>query len=182
MFSASTFAVEDAATKSRQAGASADAYKRLAAAKSESTKMGRQFVPGAQGDWLPKKYKIRLRIDPTAKLIEGSVTMQALAIAANLRAITLDLADNMEVASLQCGGRELKFSHLDDQLAITLAQPLKANAAFDIVINYRGQPKGKGFTFSEHQSVPMVCTYGLPFTAKQWWPWMSPRPRSVQSI
>jgi aminopeptidase N len=179
---ASTFAVEGVATNSRQAGAGADAYKKLAAAKSESTKTGRQFVPRVQGDWLPKRYEIRLRIDPAVKLIEGSVTMQALAIAANLRAITLDLADNMSVASVQSAGRELKFSHLNDQLDITLAQPLKTNAVFDIVINYQGQPKGKGFTFSEHQSVPMVSTYGLPFTAKQWWPCKDEPTAKVNSV
>jgi hypothetical protein len=60
MCGASTLAVQDAVTKSRQAGASADAYKKLAAAISESTKTGTQFVPRFKGIGFPK-----VKIDPS---------------------------------------------------------------------------------------------------------------------
>jgi aminopeptidase N len=154
----------------------------LGSDNSESTKSSERPAGQAKDRWLPKKYEIRLRIDPLAKRIDGSLTMKALTVLAEVREITLDLTNNMSVTSVQSGGRELKFFQLNDHLDIALPQPLKANTSFDIVVNYQGQPKGKGFTFSEHQSVPIVSTYGLPFTAKQWWPCRDEPSAKVNSL
>jgi aminopeptidase N len=133
----------------------------------------RAALPSAEqtdGAFDVKSYALRLRIDPAAKLISGSVRVRATALVANLNAIALDLADNMAVASVRSEGRELEFTHQRNQLNIKLARRYGRGAAFELTINYQGQPQGDGFSFGEHQGVPMISTYGLPFSARQWWP------------
>ena len=117
-----------------------------------------------------KRYDINLRIDPAARSITGSVTTQAIARGSELKAITLDLEDLMVVTSVTSEGRDLAFSHKDNLLRIMLAQSYRSGAPFAVTVNYRGTPAGKAFVFGEHQSIPMIYTYGLPNTARQWWP------------
>ena len=117
-----------------------------------------------------KSYSIQLRVDPAAKIISGSVTIKAIATSSILNSIAVDLADNMKVVSVKSEGRDLKFNHQNDQIEITLARRYKGRSSFEVTINYQGQPKGDGFSFGEHASVPMISTYGVPFSAQQWWP------------
>lgn len=115
-------------------------------------------------------YAIRLRVDPAAKMISGSVTVKALALVPSLSEISLDLADDMTVASVQSEAGSLEFKHSQNQISIKLGRRLKRRSIFTVTVNYQGQPKGEGFNFGEHNSVPMISTYGLPFNAQQWWP------------
>jgi aminopeptidase N len=117
-----------------------------------------------------QSYIIKLGIDPAAKSISGSVTMKAVARAQRLRSIALDLANNMTVISVRSARQDLKFTHQDDRIQVALSRVYRAGSSFEVVINYHGQPKGDGFSFGEHLSIPMISTYGLPFTAQQWWP------------
>jgi aminopeptidase N len=53
---------------------------------------------------------------------------------------------------------------------VELRRPYQRGSRFEVTVNYHGQPKGDGFSFGEHKSKPMISTYGLPYTAQQWWP------------
>src|ERR1041384_6256250 len=133
----------------------------------------RAALPSAEqtnGAFDVKSYALRLRVDPAAKLISGSVTVRASALVAHLDAIALDLADNMTVASVRSAGRELEFTHRQDQVNIKLARRYQRGSTFELTISYQGQPQGDGFSFAAHRAVPMISTYGLPFSAREWWP------------
>jgi len=124
----------------------------------------------AESNYDVKTYTIVLRIDPVAKSMSGSVTMAAVASSPRLSTVSLDLADNLTVVSVKSEGRELKFTHDQNRVAVELRHRYQRGARFEVTVNYHGQPKGDGFSFGEHQSIPMISTYGLPYTAQQWWP------------
>jgi aminopeptidase N len=117
-----------------------------------------------------KYYALDLRIDPSRKSIAGRVRMSAVAALNDLGAISLDMSDDLNVTSVKSEGNELGFSHQSNHLNITLAHTYRANLPFEVMVEYKGSPSGNGFVFGEHQSVPMVYSYGLPFTAQQWFP------------
>lgn len=117
-----------------------------------------------------KSYTIALQIDPVAKSISGSVTTAATVASPRLSTISLDLAHSLTVDSVESKGRELKFTHDQNHLSMELPQLYRRGSRFEVKVNYHGQPNGDGFSFGEHQSRPMISTYGLPFTAQQWWP------------
>src|SRR5258708_6333065 len=127
-------------------------------------------LASADSNYDVRSYTIALRIDPVAKSISGSVTMVAIVGSPHLSAVSLDLADNLTVVSVKSEGRELKFTHDQNRVAVELRHRYQRRARFEVTVNYHGQPKGDGFSFGEHQSIPMISTYGLPFTAQQWWP------------
>jgi aminopeptidase N len=117
-----------------------------------------------------KHYALDLRIDPSRKSIAGQVRMSALAIPNDLGTISLDMSDDLSVTSVKSEGHQLGFSHHNNNLNITLAHTYRVNSPFEVTIEYKGSPSGNGFVFGQHHSVPMVYSYGLPFTAQQWFP------------
>jgi len=123
-----------------------------------------------QNDFDVRYYGLRVRVDPAAKRLSGSVTINATATVPDLQAITLDLSNILTVESVTSENKPLRFTHDGEELRITLASPYQKGTVLSLVVNYSGTPKGEGFSFDTHESVPMISTYGLPFTARQWWP------------
>jgi len=124
----------------------------------------------AQNSFAVRGYAINLRVDPVTKTIEGIVDAKLTITSRSLNSITLDLAGALSVDSVKIGGLEVAFVHERDLLTVNLGGVCQAGSSVDVTIKYHGQPKGDGFSFGEHASMPMVATYGLPFTAREWWP------------
>src|SRR5713226_8194768 len=87
-----------------------------------SPRVGLRVRPAHSGDasFHVQSYIIKLRIDPAAKLISGSVTMKAVARARRLRSIALDLANNMTVTSVRSAGQDLRFTHQQNRIQVAL--------------------------------------------------------------
>jgi len=117
-----------------------------------------------------KRYAVDLRIDPTHKSIAGQARVNAITQRNDVDAISLDMSEDLNVSAVTSEGKAVKFGHQSNHLNVTLAQSYRANATFEVTIEYQGSPSGNGFVFAEHQSIPMVYSYGLPFTAQQWFP------------
>lgn len=115
-------------------------------------------------------YSLQFHLDPSIKFIKGSATIELvpnrMPVAPEL---VLDLIDALTVTRVSVGGKTLSFSHSHDVLAIQLA-PLSTFKSATLSIDYEGTPVGDGFTFGQHSGVSIVESYGLPSTAKQWWP------------
>jgi aminopeptidase N len=117
-----------------------------------------------------KHYDLDLKIDPIEKSVTGHVTITSEIMADEVASIALDLSPTLNVISVKSEGKDLQFEHSDSHLTIKLARPYPSHSKLELTIQYKGQPSGKGFAFEEHQSVPMIYSYGLPFTAQQWFP------------
>jgi aminopeptidase N len=117
-----------------------------------------------------KHYALDLRLDTPNKRISGRATLSVLGKSHNLSAIVLDMSDTLTALSVKSQGQNVPFTHQNNHLNISLQHHYPVDSLFEVTIAYEGSPSGNGFVFDEHQSVPMVYSYGLPFTAQQWFP------------
>jgi aminopeptidase N len=117
-----------------------------------------------------KRYALDLHIDTSAKRISGRVTLNIAAAADELRGFSLNMSDNLHVISVRSQDKDLKFIHQSNLLNINLERSYEVNSLFEVAVNYEGMSSEHGLVFDQHQSMPMVYTYGLPFTAQQWFP------------
>lgn len=115
-------------------------------------------------------YRLVLAIDTAAHELRGEVRVQARVQARRLLVGQLDLAANMVVDSARVGEQPAKVARQGDRLRLIPARALRRGEMLDAWIYYHGSPQGDGFTFGAHDGVPMISSYGLPYTAKQWWP------------
>jgi aminopeptidase N len=133
-------------------------------------------TPGVEYAYDVSYYRLALRIDPAAKTIAGAVEMHARASSKHLSLVAMDLSAALAVDSVRVldgPWRPTAAPHVmrnGDRLALRLPAPVRRGELFRVAVAYHGAPVGKGFTFAEHHGVPMVSSYGVPYTARQWWP------------
>ncbi|HTC24915.1 MAG TPA: hypothetical protein VK688_11155, partial [Gemmatimonadales bacterium] len=121
------------------------------------------------GDWDARHYALHLAIDPATKTIRGSVIVRARIGPRPLDRLFLDLEHTLTVDSVTSAGRRLDFDHTDDRLAVTRPRGWGRGERLEITIWYGGRPSG-GLLFREHAGLPAVASYGLPYSARRWWP------------
>jgi aminopeptidase N len=117
-----------------------------------------------------KHYDLDLHIDPSKKRLSGRARLSVLVMEDNLGSLSLNMADSLNVNLAQSQNEPLRFAHHDNHLQIIFEHPHKAGSKFDLVVDYDANPSGSGLVFDEHNSIPMIYSYGLPFTAQQWFP------------
>jgi aminopeptidase N len=95
-------------------------------------------------------YRFAITLSDTTDRITGVATIRFRVLAADIRAVTLDLASatperqgrGMHVSAVTRGGTALVFSHDADHLAITLDHPSAAGEEMELVVQYAGIPAG----------------------------------------
>jgi aminopeptidase N len=125
---------------------------------------------GAAGAMDVQHYGLDLRIDPAAKSVRGVVEVRALLLSTPPTELTLDLSRVLSVDAVTLDGTPADFRRQDDQILIGVKQPLPTGKLFSMTVTYHGTPQGNGFTFTERNGQPAISSYGMPFTARQWWP------------
>jgi aminopeptidase N len=115
-------------------------------------------------------YSLEFRLDPSIKSIKGVVAIDLIPnripVASELE---LELIDALTVTRVSAGGKTLLFLHSNDILTIQLA-PISPFKSATLSIEYEGTPKGEGFVFDQHAGTAIVESWGMPSSAKQWWP------------
>jgi len=114
-------------------------------------------------------YRLDLRVDPESKSLRGTVEVRALVEAATTEFV-LDLSQSLTVDSVSLDGKPTRFTHQDDRIRIATQKPQSRRAPVRIGVAYHGTPAGNGFTFDARDGQPAISNYGMPFTARQWWP------------
>jgi aminopeptidase N len=115
-------------------------------------------------------YRLDLRVDPASKALRGVVEIQAQLLSNTPTELTLDLSRALTVHSVALDGKPADFQRNDDQILVAVKQLPRKGKVLSIAVTYHGTPEGKGFTFAERNGQPAISNYGLPFTARQWWP------------
>ncbi len=115
-------------------------------------------------------YSLNLHVDPATKSLHGVVETRAKLVANPPTQVALDLSDALTVDGVTVGGKPADFQHQHDQIVIAVKEQPERGKPLSIVVTYHGTPRGKGFTFAERNGQPAISNYGLPFTARQWWP------------
>lgn len=91
-------------------------------------------------------YRFALTLSDSTDRIVGEATVRMRLLAADIRSVTLDLADasgaktgrGMRVSAVTRGRAALVFSHSADRLAITLDHPSTAGEVIELVVRYAG--------------------------------------------
>ena len=115
-------------------------------------------------------YRLDLRVDPASKSLHGVVETRAKLLSAAPTELALDLARALTVDSVTLDGKAADFRRQDDQILVVVKDSPRSGQSLSIAVTYHGTPQGKGFTFAERNGQPAISNYGLPFTARQWWP------------
>jgi aminopeptidase N len=119
--------------------------------------------------WDARHYTIRLAVDPEAQTIRGSVTIRARVTANRLDSLRLDLDRALTVDSVTLGRSRLGLSRAGDRLAVAWRRPWRKGDDLEITVWYGGHPVD-GLLFDRHAGLPAVASYGLPYSARRWWP------------
>lgn len=108
---------------------------------SGSPSLGDPFTPelGNTG-YDVQHYHLQLAVDPGARAITGTATLQAETTKPNLRQISLDFI-GFEIGSLTVDGVEATFRRDDGKLWVEYPQPLlEAGTPFELAVSYAGTP------------------------------------------
>lgn len=119
-----------------------------------------------------KHYKLDLMVDPSVYGISGTVTT-TFKMKSSGNKISFDLLNNMVVDSVKFNNQLISYSHLANQIDITLPVTLNVNDLSSISIAYHGAPKSNGFGAFEqtaHNGNPIIWTLSEPYGAYTWWP------------
>ena len=168
----------------------------LAQRKAESLLRARQMlaleeaekaVPSAQTDFDVQFYEVTLRIDDTAEVVWGKVTMIADATVSGVATVQLDFYSNMSVDSIVAPTGNLSFSRAGNVVTFNLDGTYNSGEQFQFDFWYHGTPITGGlqaFEFGTHSGEPAISTLSEPYFARTWWPCkdrMDDKPDSMRS-
>jgi aminopeptidase N len=124
-----------------------------------------------QDDYDALFYEIDIAFDPTAKTVDGIVTMRAASLVDALSSVILDLHDNMTISSVvRDGATPLAFTHADNRADVTLDAPLDTGEEFTITVAYGGTPVVGALEFGKHSGKNIISSLSQPSGAREWWP------------
>lgn len=115
-------------------------------------------------------YSLDLAFDPSAKTVSGTVTTQFTQAHDAMLSLRVDMAQSLEAKQVTLDGQRAVFTHHGDVLTVTLPGRVVVVAMHTLVIGYFGKPSMKGIHFGELFGQPVIGSYGMPYSAKQWWP------------
>jgi aminopeptidase N len=115
-------------------------------------------------------YGLDLRVDPASKSLRGQVEIRAQLLSSTPTELALDLSRALTVDAVALNGKPTDFRRNGDQILVAVKDSPPKGKPLSIVVTYHGTPEGKGFTFAERNGQPAISNYGLPFTARHWWP------------
>ena len=118
-------------------------------------------------------YKLDLTVTTNPDYLKGAVTVNAEVSIPSINSFYLSLSNHLLVDSIKLGNLNLAFTHINDQLEITLGRTYTQSESFSVIIFYQGLPTATGFgsfMFGSNNSVPVVWTLSEPFGAKDWFP------------
>ncbi|MFO7609239.1 MAG: M1 family aminopeptidase [Candidatus Krumholzibacteriia bacterium] len=127
-------------------------------------------VKAAQLGWDVTFYDLALDLDPPARLLTGSVAVEARVLDPVVDHVELDLMGFMAVSAVRSGGQVAVFSHAGDVLGVDLDRPYTAGEILRVEVDYAGDPGGDYFGWSSYGGQPLVWTLSEPYGARHWWP------------
>lgn len=148
----------------------------MAAQAAESASEGGHPIPlGSQADTDIIHCFLDLEIDPSAKSMTGSNTLDVASLVDGLTHFTLDLRSNMTVDWTRVNGSLATYTRPTNQILINLGRSYSRGESFQVQVAYHGKPLNLGwqsFRFSTHGSSaqPIVCSLSQPWWAHTWWP------------
>jgi aminopeptidase N len=122
-------------------------------------------------DYDVKFYRLDIQADDKSDHIKGNVTMLARVQNHPLGTLVVELHNGLVVERVLVNGAEKQFSHVGDEISISLENPLDTGAMLTAQIFYGGQ-SGEGMVneTDENWDIPVTYSSSEPFFSKDWFP------------
>jgi aminopeptidase N len=115
-------------------------------------------------------YKINLRLDTLQKKASGEVTINLKMCRGHGEKFQLDLTSNATVNSIFVNGSKASYDHHNNKLDIYLNRIIARLTKLSVRCLYAVPFGDTGINLSYWKGSVTMHTYGLPYTAKEWWP------------
>ncbi len=131
-------------------------------------------------------YRLDFSVDPEAKRLSGTVALEARVVSDTLATLVLDLQPPMRVESVAqlaepiaqdnaLRGANVRFTHAQDRLECTLAEPALKGELVRVAVTYSGNPTAPndfdGFHWSRTaDGRPWIATSCQTLGSSSWWP------------
>jgi aminopeptidase N len=125
--------------------------------------------------WRLRYVDLRVTLLPPVHALVGSARLVLGTTGSSALDATIDLSDSMRVDSVRVWRGDsvstAGFARVRDQLRVPLAAlPCARERQCAITIWYHGSPLRRAVAFDEHRGIVRVASYGLPNSAREWWP------------
>ncbi len=128
--------------------------------------------PAARPAYSITYYGLRLRFEPEHHSVRGDVVIGMRGpnrIAARGPApLTLDLDTTMTIDSVVVAGTRVAETRQGQAVIVPMA--IAAGDLRLVDVYYHGTPAGDALVFGRHGDAPVISSYGLPYSARSWWP------------
>jgi aminopeptidase N len=117
--------------------------------------------------WRTRYVELHIAVDPGTRSLEGFVRL-ALTSAAGASELLLDFSDSLaldSVRALQPTVAIAAATHAGNRIRVTFERPLP-RGQYEVGVWYHGHPARKAVGMSGNR----IATYGLPNSAREWWP------------
>jgi aminopeptidase N len=119
-------------------------------------------------------YKLKLRVDPTAKTISGTNLLRFRMLQPGQK-IQLDLTPELSLDSITFQGEPLKYTREEKSIFVEFPRMLKKGETDEVTVAYHGQPVTQGrfgcFSFDkDKEGKPWITTACEGEGASVWWP------------
>ena len=115
----------------------------------------------------------RWNINPSVRLISGSVHYSFTVTSDVYDTLQLDISDSLTVSQVFSKGEAVQFLHANDLLLVSLPG-IGIGDTSSVQIFYSGTPANSGFgsfvTSLSSEGEPVMWTLSQPFGASDWWP------------
>ncbi len=119
-------------------------------------------------------YTIDLAINPSAWIVEGSVTARITPVAGTLGVVELDADDALAISGARrASGDTLEWTRSSGLVTIDLPAGVLPGDTIDIEVLYSGSPGSAaepGLFFSSAAGYPLIYSLSEPWSARGWWP------------
>lgn len=133
-----------------------------------------------------KYHRLEWEVDPTEHYIKGKVTSYFVVKEADVQQIHFDLSTLLSVNEILYHGQSLSYVQGgNDDVEISLPNPIQLGVLDSITISYEGAPPNTGFgsfITSTHRDTAVMWTLSEPYGAKDWWPCKQDLSDKIDSI
>lgn len=126
-------------------------------------------APGAAPDVSVRHYGIDITLDPSSGRFTGRLSMEFSRAPGDSAPFPLDMAAALKAGSVVLDGQAASFSHEADVLIVQFPAA-SANIVHHLTIAYSGADDHHGLRFSSDVDGRYVANFGMPYTARYWWP------------
>ena len=128
--------------------------------------------PSAPPAWRLRYIELHIAVNPTDRRLDGAATL-VVDPTPGAGDLLLDLGDSMSVDSARLtgpgSGEAIPGVRQPGHLAFRVPSPA-SGAGYRVAVWYHGRPPRRAVGFGDSTAPARVASYGLPNSAREWWP------------